>query len=320
MQEVASGVYVETDQRGANYGAVVTDCGVIVIDTPMVPNQARAFRDELREISGGKPFLYIINTDHHRGHILGNQYFQPTPVIAHDRAWKHMKGYSDNFKQRVIDSFKKEPEVQAQFIDIQIIIPTITFAHRLDIVRGGRDIRIIKVGGHTAATSVILLPEEQLLFVGDAVWVNEHPYMAQANSKEWLDGLTYIRRLKADRIIPGRGPVCERDATERMSEYIRFMRARGRVNHRQDKTKQETIAAVVGEMRDWFPIAPSVRSKTESKIKQGIGRIWNEMEKVKKAKIAAEEEARLAAAMETDTDAATDPLVAEAASDDIGVS
>jgi cyclase len=287
MREISPGIFVETDQRGANYAAILTDDGFIVVDTPIVPRQAVAFRDELRRISGSKPFLYIINTDHHRGHIVGNQYFVPTPVIAHDIAWKHMKGYGDNFKQRVIDSFKKEPEIQAQFgaqNDIQIVVPKITFSHRLDIARGGRDLRIIKIGGHTAATSVIWMPVEKLLFVGDAVWVDQHPYMAQANSKEWLDGLTYIRKLRADRIVPGRGPVTSRDGTERMSEYIRYMRARVRTFHRQGRTKQETVQTVLREVVGWFPISAALKSKTESQIKQGIGRIWNEMEKAAKLK------------------------------------
>lgn len=284
MREISPGIFVETDQRGANYGAVLTSEGVIVIDTPIVPKQAVAFRDELKRRAGGKPFLYIINTDHHRGHIVGNQYFVPTPVIAHDIAWKHMKGYGDNFKQRVVDSFKKEPEIQAQFNTIQIVVPKITFSHRLDIVRGGRDLRIIKIGGHTAATSVIWLPNERILFVGDAVWVDQHPYMAQANSKEWLDGLTFIRKFKADQIVPGRGPVCGREATERMSEYIRYMRARVRMFHRQGKTRQETVQTVLREVVGWFPIPVALKSKTESQIKQGIGRIWNEMEKAAKAK------------------------------------
>src|SRR5512137_898089 len=264
MREISPGIFVETDHRGANYAGIATDVGVIVLDTPMVPQQARLFRDELQRVSEGRPFLYIINTDHHRGHILGNQYFQPTPVVAHEHAWKHMKGYGDNFKQRVVDSFKKEPEVQAQLTDIQIIVPKVTFSHRLDIVRGGRDLRIIRIGGHTAATSVIWMPNESLLFVGDAVWVDQHPYMAQANSKEWLDGLTYIRKFKADRIVPGRGPVCGREATERMSEYIRFMRARVRLNYRQGRTKQETVQSVLREVAGWFPIASATKSKTES--------------------------------------------------------
>lgn len=284
MREISPGIFVETDQRGANYGAVVTNDGVIVIDTPIVPKQAVAFREEMKRLTGGKPFLYIINTDHHRGHIVGNQYLTPTPVVAHDIAWKHMKGYGDNFKQRVIDSFKKEPEIQAQFTNIQIIVPKVTFSHRLDIVRGGRDLRIIKVGGHTAATSVIWLPNERILFSGDAVWVDQHPYMAQANSKEWLDGLTFIRKLRSDQIVPGRGPVCGREATERMSEYIRYMRARSRMFHRQGKTKQETVQTVLREVVGWFPISPMLKSKTESQIKQGIGRIWNELEKAAKAK------------------------------------
>lgn len=291
MKEISPGIFIETDHRGANYAGILTDVGVIVIDTPMVPARAQAFRAALMQRSGGKPFLYVINTDHHRGHILGNQYFQPTPVVAHEQAWKHMKGYGDNFKQRVIDSFKKEPEIQAQFTDIQIIVPKITFSHRLDIVRGGRDLRIIRIGGHTAATSVIWLPNESILFVGDAVWVDQHPYMAQANSKEWLDGLTYIRKLKADQIVPGRGPICGREATERMSEYIRFMRARVRLNYRQRKTKQETVQSVLREIAGWFPIPAATKSKTESQIKQGIGRVWNEMDKAGKAREKAEEEA-----------------------------
>ena len=284
MREISPGIFVETDQRGANYSAILTDDGFVVIDSPIVPKQALAFRDDLKRIAGDKPFLYIINTDHHRGHIVGNQYFVPTPVVAHDIAWKHMKGYGDNFKQRVIDSFKKEPEIQAQFTDIQIIVPKITFSHRLDIVRGGRDIRIIRIGGHTAATSAVWLANEKILFVGDAVWVDQHPYMAQGNSKEWLDGLTFIRKLRSDQIVPGRGPVCGREGTERMSEYIRYMRARVRTFHRQGRTKQETVQTVLREMVGWFPIQPALKSKTESQIKQGIGRIWNEMDKAAKAK------------------------------------
>ena len=41
MREISPGIFVETDQRGANYGGIVTDDGIIVIDTPMVPKQAR---------------------------------------------------------------------------------------------------------------------------------------------------------------------------------------------------------------------------------------------------------------------------------------
>ncbi len=43
MKEISPGVYVETDQRGANYGGIVTAVGTLVIDTPMVPSRAETF-------------------------------------------------------------------------------------------------------------------------------------------------------------------------------------------------------------------------------------------------------------------------------------
>jgi cyclase len=93
--------------------------------------------------------------------------------------------------------------------------------------------------------------------------------------------------------VPGRGPICGRDATERMSEYIRFMRARIRMYHRQARTKQDTSATLLREVAGWFPISPALKSKTESQIKQGIGRIWNEMDKAGKVKEKAEADEEL---------------------------
>ena len=106
----------------------------------MVPARAQAWRKHVAEASSNARILYVINTDHHRGHSLGNQFYLPAPVVAHERAWKEMRGYTDNFKQRVRDSFKKEPDIQVQFNDLQIIRPEITFKKRLTLLRGGREV------------------------------------------------------------------------------------------------------------------------------------------------------------------------------------
>ncbi|GAB4561017.1 MAG: hypothetical protein Kow0047_08050 [Anaerolineae bacterium] len=279
MDQLAPGVYVDTSCRGSNPGAIITEEGAVIVDTPQIPEEARRMRAEVEALSNGKPILYVINTDHHRGHILGNQWFKPAPVIAHDIAWKHMKGYTENFKQRVYDSYKREPEIQKQFEDLEIVTPTITFSHRLFLTLGDTEIRVIWVGGHTPATSIVWLPRQRVVFVGDTVWVDQHPYMAQADSKEWLDALTYIRRLDAEYIVPGHGPVCGREATERISEYIRAMRSRVRSMFKAGKSKQETAAALAPEFIDWFPIVPERKSRLESQIKSGINRVWTEFQR-----------------------------------------
>jgi cyclase len=287
MEEIAPGVHVHLEFRGCNVGMIETDDGNIVIDTPMVPSANRKWLAYIRQVSGDKKVLYVVNTDHHRGHVLGNQFYD-APVIAHELAWKNMRGYGANFCQRVVDSFKREPKIQAEFSDLTIVRPTVTFDTKLDIVHGGRTVRLIHVGGHTEATIVIWLPDEKILFAGDTVWFDQHPYMAQANSKQWLEALSYLRKLHPNVIVPGHGPLTTADTTAPLSEYIRLVRREVRTRFRRGYTTQETASSLVKSLVPLFPVPPERRGKIESQIKQGINRIYNEYKKAEEMKAKSE--------------------------------
>ena len=82
IREIASDIFVETDFHGANVAYVRTDEGVILIDTPMLPIEARQWRAEIEEKTG-QQIVYIINTDHHRDHALGNYYFDGD-IVHHE--------------------------------------------------------------------------------------------------------------------------------------------------------------------------------------------------------------------------------------------
>ena len=73
LQEIATHVFVELDYEGANVGCVLTDAGAIVIDTPIIPEEAQHWADTVSKLTD--KVLYIFNTDHHRAHIMGNQFF-----------------------------------------------------------------------------------------------------------------------------------------------------------------------------------------------------------------------------------------------------
>ncbi len=278
-KEIAPGVFINTAYRGCTPGFVSTDEGVILVDTPLIPEQARDWRQQIEDVCPNAPFLFVFNTDHHRGHALGNQYFMPTTVIAHERAHKEMSGYTENFKERVYNSFKREPEIQKQMTDIEIIPPHLTFTDRAKLLYGGREVDLIYVGGHTPATSIAWLPEEKIAFVGDVLWVDQHPYMAQANSKEWIDGLGLIRELGAELLIPGHGPTCTPEATHKVEEYIVFMRGRVRDYYLAGKNKNEAKSGLVSEMLAWFPVPPDRKAKIESQIKSGINRVFREIQR-----------------------------------------
>ncbi len=278
-KEIAPGVFINTAYRGCTPGFISTEEGVILVDTPLIPEQAKDWRMQIEEECPHQPFLFVFNTDHHRGHALGNQYFMPSTIIAHERAHKEMSGYTENFKERVFNSFKREPDIQKQMTNIEIIPPHLTFTERTKLLYGGREVDLIYVGGHTPATSIAWLPEEKICFVGDVLWVDHHPYMAQANSKEWIEGLGLIRELGAEMLIPGHGPTCTSQATYKVEEYIVFMRGRVRDYYLAGKNKNEAKSGLVSEMLAWFPVPQDRKAKIESQIKSGINRVFREIQR-----------------------------------------
>ena len=173
--ELAPGVFINTFYRGCTPGFIYTDDGVILVDTPLIPTQAMDWRAQVEEEYPGVPFLFLINTDHHRGHALGNQYFMPVKVLAHERAHKEMSGYTENFKERVRNSFKREPEIQAQLNNIVIIPPHLTFTQRATLLNGDRRVELIYVGGHTPPpASSGCLTKKSVSWAISSGWINTH--------------------------------------------------------------------------------------------------------------------------------------------------
>jgi cyclase len=273
LQEIADRVFVELDYEGANVGCILTHAGAIVIDTPMIPEEGRHWAKTVAELTD--KVLYVFNTDHHRAHIMGNQFFD-APIVAHEAAWKEMANYKDTFIERTKNFFKKRPDLQKQFDEIRIIKPELCFSGKLMMQKGGREFHFMYLGGHTPATSGLYLPKERILFTGDLVVVDEHPALGQCLSEEWLNKLRWLRKQKYELIVPGHGPLCNVEASEPVSEYIRTMRAKVRSQYKSGRTKAEA-AVVISQMIDFFPYRAGEKSIIEKRIRAGVSRVYDEM-------------------------------------------
>jgi cyclase len=276
LQEIADRVFVELDYEGANVGCILTDAGAIVIDTPMIPAEAEHWAETVHELTD--KVLYIFNTDHHRTHIMGNQYFD-TRIIAHELAWKEVASYKDTFIERTKNLFKKRPDIQRQFDEIRIVRPELCFTGQMVMERGNRELIFVHLGGHTPATSGLYLPQEKILFTGDLLVVEEHPSLGQCNSEIWLSKLRWLRKQKYSLLVPGHGPLCNVDESEPLSEYIRTMRAKVRSQYKSGRTKAEA-AVVISQMLDFFNYRQGRKSFIEKRIRAGVSRVYDEMKQI----------------------------------------
>src|SRR5918912_981289 len=79
MRRVTNNVYAECYFTGCNPSFLATSEGVVMFDTPQQPSDAVRWRERLLEHG---PIRYLINTEPHIDHIMGNAYFQEAEVIG----------------------------------------------------------------------------------------------------------------------------------------------------------------------------------------------------------------------------------------------
>ncbi len=122
MQKITKNVYVENKISVCNSSCVVTREGVVVIDTPMVPANARKHAAEISKF--GK-IRYVINTEPHGDHISGNFFFGGT-VVGHEGTRQAiLESKVDDLKMMLE---KLAPDAMAVLKDFQFRPSTVTFS------------------------------------------------------------------------------------------------------------------------------------------------------------------------------------------------
>jgi cyclase len=85
--------------------------------------------------------------------------------------------------------------------------PTLTFAGKLDIDLGNREVQVKHLGrGNTAGDAIVYLPKEKILVTGDLL-VHPVPYTYDGYPAEWAETLKKMAQLDAETIVPGHGPI-----------------------------------------------------------------------------------------------------------------
>jgi cyclase len=210
MRRVSDHVYAEIYFWGCNPGFLATSDGVVLFDTPQQPMDAVRWRERLQEHG---PLRYIVNTEPHADHILGNAYFPGVEVIG-------QTGLQTRYEQAVPQMTSAERlEIITQADPDSVWLfnhpdyppnpPTRTFSDALTLRLGQHTIECLHLPGHTAPQTAIYLPDEGVLFTGDNIFHRVKTYIQEADPWQWLDSLKRIGAIDATVIVPGHGEPCD---------------------------------------------------------------------------------------------------------------
>jgi len=286
MDKLTPQVFVEPGYRGCTVGAIVTPIGIVCVDTPLLPADARRWRARLAELSN-QPIVYTIYTDGHRDRVLGQQWLGGL-VVAHEATWEKLRSYGDAMRQQVIEFLMHHgaPEAAEELSrHLQLGLPQLTASNggTLTLHLGKPKIVVRPVGGATPGSLWVELPDQDVAFAGDVVTQSTHPFMSEANTTIWLERLAELRGTNyfATKIVPGRGGGYKRADTQKTINYLTDMRARVRQIMTERRGKFDA-SELLPDFLGRFPIPDDEHERVQRRIRTSLERVYEELKTEKK--------------------------------------
>ena len=225
MREVASKVFAYVQATGetgiSNAGLIVGTEGAIAVDALMVPSMTRKLVAAIKRTTR-KKIGALINTHHHLDHTGGNRFFRGATIVATDKCRAALApGFPPvPLLQRFMPAFARE------FPQLKLQLPTVTFAERLAMHDGEREIHLWHPGqpAHTAGDATVFLPRERVLFGGDIAFHYVTPLAFQGHVGHWIEAADRVLELDAETIVPGHGPIGTKKDLRLMRDYLALVR------------------------------------------------------------------------------------------------
>lgn len=235
FERVADNVYAHVGDIGArtaaneglnaNIGLVVTRAGAVLIDSGATFRSARDIHAAIRKVTA-QPVRWVVNTGGQDHRWLGNGYFeaQGAELIAHSTAVPDMRsrGGDQLSALRTLlgpaadDTVPTLPKRLLEGPDNRLELGGTVFEFRH---RGG---------GHTPGDMMVWLPQAQVAFAGDIVYVDRLlAVLPVSSTRAWLEAFAALEQWAPQRIVPGHGRVTDLAAARAQTKaYLETLRAR----------------------------------------------------------------------------------------------
>ena len=205
----------------ANYGFVVTEQGVILIDSGASAHSAALLEKAIAQVTP-QPVRWVLNTGSQDHRWLGNDYF------ARKGAQVHALAATVQTQKTVAE---QQVAGMSRFVGEQM---KGTSPRHADVVHPGADVSL-QLGGvqiqwmdtsaHYPGDTMIHLPKSAVTFTGDLVYVDRLlGVLPQSNVRKANQAFARLVALSSKHVVPGHGRVTNMaQAQKETGDYYQFL-------------------------------------------------------------------------------------------------
>jgi cyclase len=203
--KLVDGIYVYARDAQSNCGIIVTQEGVVLVDSEPNPPDSHIILKAVQQLTT-QPIRFLINTETHNDHTTGNFVFSPPAiVIGAQGATRGIKSYYDPKRNEKL--IAQSTEMREAFRGFRLVTPQVEFHDRLVLQLGGRTMELMRLNNiHSDADTAIWLPKERVLFSAATAAVKRfgflRPFVTIENIKA---DIKKLKALNAEVIVPAHG-------------------------------------------------------------------------------------------------------------------
>ena len=234
--KISSNFYTLAGQ-GGTIGVLAGPDGVLMVDTQFAPLTEKIVA-AIRQISNS-PIRFVVNTHVHGDHTGGNVNLGKMGVVIFAR---------EQLRDRLAhpaQAASGAPGVPAP----AAALPLVTYAGRVKWHMNGEDVELIPIPrAHTDGDTMVRFPVSDVIMTGDFFRSIAFPNIDRNNGGSlngMLAGLGVIIGMAGPntKVIPGHGPIVDRNAVMAHRDMILGIRDRVAKLVEQGKTQEEVVAA-----------------------------------------------------------------------------
>lgn len=268
LHRVADRVWAWTLPDGgygwSNAGLVAGDGAALLVDTLFDLALTREMLTAMRDITSSAPITDALITHSNGDHTHGNQLLDASvriiaargtaDEIAHGMAPEMLAMAQTANLGPVATPYTRDRFGHFDFSGITVRNADETFDREMTIEVGGRRIELLNLGpAHTAADSVVHVPDAGVLFGGDLLFIGCTPIVWAGPIVNWIAACDTMIALDAPTVVPGHGPVTDPDGIRAVRGYLAHVSERAEAAYRRGLSWSEAADTIdLGEYGSWL--------------------------------------------------------------------
>lgn len=278
----------------SNAGLIVGEGEALLVDTLWDVKYTRAMLDAMRSLTDAVPINYVVNTHSDGDHFWGNKLVAEAEIITSQATCYELLSVQPKsmlllervgnllstvklFGADQVGHWFQNMVAPYDFHEVIHTPPTRTFEGELTLHVGGRQVELIQVGpAHTLGDVIVYVPDAKTLYSADILFIGSTPVIWAGPVDNWLAALDRILNMAVDVIVPGHGPVTDKDGVRQVKAYWEYVKTQVQQRYNAELSARDAAYDIV--LSDDFVQQPFVRWDSPERMMTNVHTLYRHLQ------------------------------------------